>query len=144
MSREGALSPGYNSLPRTRVRKIGRERSDMDWMTNPESWIALLTLTVLEIVLGIDNIIFISILVGKLAKAEQPKARRLGLALAMVLRIGLLASIAWMARLTSPLFSVLGKGISGRDLILLAGGLFLLTKATREIHEKLEGEEGRA
>jgi len=116
----------------------------MDWMTNPENWIALLTLTVLEIVLGIDNIIFISILVGKLAKAEQPKARRLGLALAMFMRIGLLASLAWMARLTSPLFSVLGKGISGRDLILLAGGLFLLTKATREIHEKLEGEEGEA
>jgi predicted tellurium resistance membrane protein TerC len=116
----------------------------MDWMTNPESWIALLTLTVLEIVLGIDNIIFISILVGKLAKAEQPKARRLGLALAMLLRIGLLASLAWMARLTSPLFHVFDKGISGRDLILLAGGLFLLTKATREIHEKLEGEEGEA
>ncbi|HSS79130.1 MAG TPA: TerC family protein [Thermoanaerobaculia bacterium] len=116
----------------------------MGWMTNPESWIALLTLTVLEIVLGIDNIIFISILVGKLAKAQQPKARRLGLALAMLLRIGLLASIAWMARLTAPLFFVLGKGISGRDLILLAGGLFLLTKATREIHEKLEGEEGEA
>ncbi len=116
----------------------------MGWMTNPESWIALLTLTVLEIVLGIDNIIFISILVGKLAKAQQPKARRLGLALAMFLRIGLLASLAWMARLTAPLFSVLGKGISGRDLILLAGGLFLLTKATREIHEKLEGEEGEA
>jgi predicted tellurium resistance membrane protein TerC len=116
----------------------------MGWMTNPESWIALLTLTVLEIVLGIDNIIFISILVGKLAKAQQPKARRLGLALAMFLRIGLLASLAWIARLTSPLFSVLGKGISGRDLILLAGGLFLLTKATREIHEKLEGEEGEA
>jgi predicted tellurium resistance membrane protein TerC len=116
----------------------------MGWMTNPESWIALLTLTVLEIVLGIDNIIFISILVGKLAKAQQPKARRLGLALAMFLRIGLLASLAWIARLTSPLFSVLGKDISGRDLILLAGGLFLLTKATREIHEKLEGEEGEA
>jgi predicted tellurium resistance membrane protein TerC len=116
----------------------------MGWMTNPESWIALLTLTVLEIVLGIDNIIFISILVGKLAKAQQPKARRLGLSLAMFLRIGLLASLAWLARLTSPLFSVLGRGISGRDLILLAGGLFLLTKATREIHEKLEGEEGEA
>jgi predicted tellurium resistance membrane protein TerC len=113
-------------------------------MTNLEGWIALLTLTVLEIVLGIDNIIFISILVGKLAKEQQPKARRLGLALAMFLRIGLLASIAWMAQLTSPLFHVLGKGISGRDLILLAGGLFLLTKATREIHEKLEGEEGEA
>jgi predicted tellurium resistance membrane protein TerC len=116
----------------------------MGWLTNPESWIALLTLTVLEIVLGIDNIIFISILVGKLAKEQQAKARRLGLSLAMFLRIGLLASLAWIARLTSPLFSVLGKGISGRDLILLAGGLFLLTKATREIHEKLEGEEGEA
>jgi len=116
----------------------------MDWMTNPESWIALLTLTVLEIVLGIDNVIFISILVGKLAPAQQPKARRLGLGLAMFLRIGLLASLVWMARLTAPLFSVLGKDISGRDLILLAGGLFLLTKATREIHEKLEGEEGEA
>ncbi|MBW8879051.1 MAG: TerC family protein [Acidobacteria bacterium] len=116
----------------------------MDWMTSPESWVALLTLTVLEIVLGIDNVIFISILVGKLAKAQQPKARRLGLGLAMFLRIGLLASLAWMARLTAPLFSVLGKDISGRDLILLAGGLFLLTKATREIHEKLEGEEGEA
>ena len=116
----------------------------MDWMTNPESWIALLTLTVLEIVLGIDNVIFISILVGKLAPAQQPKARRLGLGLAMFLRIGLLASLVWMARLTAPLFSVLGRGISGRDLILLAGGLFLLTKATREIHDKLEGEEGEA
>ncbi|HEX3555241.1 MAG TPA: TerC family protein [Thermoanaerobaculia bacterium] len=116
----------------------------MDWLTSPESWIALLTLTVLEIVLGIDNVIFISILVGKLAKAQQPKARRLGLGLAMFLRIGLLASLAWMARLTAPLFSVLGRGISGRDLILLAGGLFLLTKATREIHDKLEGEEGEA
>ncbi|HEX4963785.1 MAG TPA: TerC family protein [Thermoanaerobaculia bacterium] len=118
----------------------------MDWMTSPENWIALLTLTVLEIVLGIDNVIFISILVGKLAKAQQAKARRLGLGLAMILRIGLLASLAWMARLTSPLFHVpvLGHGVSGRDLILLAGGLFLLTKATREIHEKLEGEEGHA
>ncbi len=118
----------------------------MDWITNPESWIALLTLTVLEIVLGIDNIIFISILVGKLPKGQQPKARRLGLMLAMVMRILLLASLAWMARLTTPLFvlPVIGHGISGRDLILLVGGLFLLTKATREIHEKLEGEEGEA
>jgi predicted tellurium resistance membrane protein TerC len=116
----------------------------MDWITNPESWIALLTLTVLEIVLGIDNIIFISILVGKLPKGQQPKARRLGLMLAMVMRILLLASLAWMARLTSPLFPFLGHGVSGRDLILLIGGLFLLTKATREIHEKLEGEEGEA
>jgi len=113
----------------------------MEWITDPQAWIALFTLTVLEIVLGIDNIIFISILVGKLPEAQQPKARRLGLFLAMFLRIGLLASIAWMARLTAPLFTVLGQGISGRDLILLTGGLFLLFKATREIHDRLEGEE---
>jgi predicted tellurium resistance membrane protein TerC len=113
----------------------------MEWLTDPHAWIGLLTLTVLEIVLGIDNIIFISILVGKLPEAQQPKARRLGLFLAMFLRIGLLASIAWMARLTAPLFTVLGQGISGRDLILLIGGLFLLFKATREIHDRLEGEE---
>ena len=116
----------------------------MDWMTQPESWIALLTLTVLEIVLGIDNVIFISILVGKLPQAQQAKARRLGLGLAMFLRIGLLASLAWMVKLTAPLFTVLGQEISGRDLILLVGGLFLLFKATREIHERLEGEEGEA
>src|SRR4030095_2538573 len=116
----------------------------MDWLSQPESWIALLTLTVLEIVLGIDNVIFISILVGKLPKGQQPKARRLGLGLAMFLRIGLLASLVWMAKLTAPLFVVLGQEISGRDLILLSGGLFLLFKATREIHERLEGEEGHA
>jgi len=116
----------------------------MDWVSQPESWIALLTLTVLEIVLGIDNVIFISILVGKLPKPRQPKARRLGLALAMFIRIGLLASLAWMAKLTSPLFAVLGQDISGRDLILLAGGLFLIFKSTREIHDRLEGEEGGA
>jgi predicted tellurium resistance membrane protein TerC len=113
----------------------------MEWMTDPQAWIALFTLTVLEIVLGIDNIIFISILVGKLPEKQQPRARRLGLFLAMFLRIGLLASIAWMAKLTAPLFTVLGQGISGRDLILLTGGVFLLFKATREIHDRLEGEE---
>jgi predicted tellurium resistance membrane protein TerC len=116
----------------------------MEWLNQPEAWIALLTLTVLEIVLGIDNVIFISILAGKLPKAQQPKARRLGLGLAMFIRIGLLASLAWMVKLTSPLFAVLGQEISGRDLILLTGGLFLLFKATREIHERLEGEEGHA
>jgi len=116
----------------------------MGWVTQPESWIALLTLTVLEVVLGIDNVIFISILVGKLPKPQQPKARRLGLGLAMFIRIGLLASLAWMAKLTSPLFAVLGQDISGRDLILLAGGLFLIFKSTREIHDRLEGEEGGA
>ncbi|MEO6192472.1 MAG: TerC family protein [Thermoanaerobaculia bacterium] len=113
----------------------------MEWMTDPQAWIALFTLTVLEIVLGIDNIIFISILVGKLPETQQPRAQRLGLFLAMFLRIGLLASIAWMAKLTAPFFTVLGQGISGRDLILLTGGVFLLFKATREIHDRLEGEE---
>ncbi len=114
----------------------------MEWMSNPESWIALLTLTVLEIVLGIDNVIFISILAGKLPADQQAKARKVGLGLAMFIRLALLASIAWMARLTNPLFSMFGQEISGRDLILLIGGLFLLAKATHEIHDKLEGEEG--
>jgi len=116
----------------------------MDWLTNPESLIALFTLTVLEIVLGIDNVIFISILAGKLPQSQQAKARRVGLGLAMFLRIGLLASLAWIVKLTSPLFTVLGEEISGRDLILLIGGLFLLFKSTREIHDRLEGEEGHA
>ena len=114
----------------------------MTWLTNPEIWIGLLTLTVLEIVLGIDNIVFLSIVSGKLPPAQQPRARRIGLSLALLLRIGLLASLAWIIRLTAPLFTVLGQGISGRDLILLAGGLFLIAKSTREIHERLEGDEG--
>ena len=113
----------------------------MEWLSDPSAWIALLTLTVLEIVLGIDNIIFISILSGKLPKEQQPRARTVGLLLAMGTRILLLFSIAWIVRLTAPLFSVLGQEISGRDLILLVGGLFLLFKATTEIHHKLEGEE---
>ena len=102
--------------------------------------IALVTLTFLEIVLGIDNVIFISILSAKLRKEEQKKARRVGLMAAMLMRLALLASIAWIARLTSPLFTVLGEEISGRDLILIGGGLFLIAKATYEIHDKLEGE----
>ena len=114
----------------------------MDWISSPEAWIALLTLTVLEIVLGIDNVIFISILAGKLPPEQQGRARRLGLALAMLMRIGLLFSITLITRLTAPLFTVLGEEISGRDLVLIIGGLFLLTKSTREIHERLEGEEG--
>jgi len=115
----------------------------MTWLTNPEWWIALLTLTVLEIVLGIDNIVFLSIITGKLPPAQQPRARRIGLSLAMLLRIGLLATLAWIIRLTAPLFTVLGRGFSGRDMILLAGGLFLIAKSTREIHERLEGDEHR-
>lgn len=115
----------------------------MAWILNPEIWIALITLTALEIVLGVDNVIFISILAGKLPAAQQPRARRLGLAGAMLTRIALLASLAWMIRLTQPLFALVGHEVSGRDLILIAGGLFLLAKSTTEIHERLEGKEGR-
>jgi predicted tellurium resistance membrane protein TerC len=111
-------------------------------LTDPQAWIALVTLTVLEIVLGIDNIVFISILAGKLPEHQQGKARQVGLALAMGTRIALLASIAWIIKLTAPLFAVFSEEISGRDLILLVGGLFLLAKATHEIHDKLEGVEG--
>jgi predicted tellurium resistance membrane protein TerC len=116
----------------------------MEWLSDPQAWLGFLTLTVLEIVLGIDNIIFISILCGKLPPDQQPKARRIGLALAMVMRILLLLSLSWVIRLTDPLFSVLGHDISGRDLVLIVGGLFLLAKSTMEIHEKLEGEDGHA
>lgn len=116
----------------------------MDWLFDPQIWIALATLTALEIVLGIDNIIFISILAGKLPAHQQARARSVGLALAMIVRILLLFSLAWIARLTTPLFHVFEHGVSGRDLILICGGLFLLGKATFEIHEKLEGEEGHA
>lgn len=113
----------------------------MEWITDPQSLIALLTLTVLEIVLGIDNIIFISILSGKLPKEQQKKGRLLGLSLAMITRILLLFSISLIVKLTEPFITVFGLGISGRDLILLIGGLFLLAKSTMEIHSKLEGEE---
>jgi predicted tellurium resistance membrane protein TerC len=113
-----------------------------DAFLTPDGLIALVTLTVLEIVLGIDNVIFISILAGKLPKQDQEKARRIGLMAAMGMRILLLMSIAWIVRLTAPLFSVFGHPVSGRDLILIIGGLFLLFKATREIHDKLEGEQG--
>ncbi|NLI82882.1 MAG: TerC family protein [Deltaproteobacteria bacterium] len=116
----------------------------MEWMLNPESWIALVTLTGLEIVLGIDNIVFISILVGKLPVPKQTRARTVGLGLAMISRILLLFSLTWIMRLTQPLFTMLGNEISGRDLILIAGGLFLLVKGTLEIHERLEGGEGHA
>lgn len=116
----------------------------MDWITNPQIWIGLVTLTSLEIVLGIDNIIFISILASKLPKDQQNKARQVGLGLAMLTRIALLFSLSWIIGLTAPIFSVFGWEISGRDLILLIGGLFLLGKATYEIHERLEGDEGHA
>ena len=114
----------------------------MDWLLDPEIWIALVTLTILEIVLGVDNVIFISILSAKVPARRQRPARRLGLALAMFVRIGLLLSISWIIRLTEPLFAVAGHDVSGRDLTLLFGGLFLLGKSTYEIHESLEGDEG--
>lgn len=113
----------------------------MDWITDPQSLIALLTLTILEIVLGIDNIIFISILSGKLPQEQRKKSRLIGLSLAMITRILLLFFISLIIKLTEPLFNVFGIGISGRDLILIIGGLFLLAKSTMEIHSKLEGEE---
>jgi predicted tellurium resistance membrane protein TerC len=116
----------------------------MDWITDPQAWIGFATLTVLEIVLGIDNIVFISILADKLPQGQQARARLLGLGLAMVTRILLLFSLTWVIGLTTPLFSVLGEEISGRDLVLLLGGLFLLAKSTHEIHGNLEGEEGEA
>lgn len=110
-------------------------------LSNPQAWVALLTLTILEIVLGIDNIVFISILAGKLPPEKQKRARTVGLTLAMFMRIGLLLGITWVMRLTKSLFTVMGHGVSGKDLILIGGGLFLIAKATHEIHQKLEGEE---
>ena len=116
----------------------------MEWIGTAEGWIALATLTVLEIVLGIDNIVFISILAGKLRPELRDRARKVGLALAMFMRVALLLSITWVMRLTSPLFAVVEQEISGRDLILVVGGLFLIAKSTHEIHNKLEGDEGHA
>jgi predicted tellurium resistance membrane protein TerC len=116
----------------------------MEGLFTPDALIALVTLTVLEIVLGVDNVIFISILAGKLPADQQDRARKVGLMAAMLMRILLLFSIVWVVRLTAPLFEIFDQEISGRDLILLGGGLFLLAKATREIHDKLEGEEGHA
>jgi predicted tellurium resistance membrane protein TerC len=116
----------------------------MESLTDPQVWIALVTLTFLEIVLGIDNIIFISILSGKLPAKDQPRARRLGLLAAMFMRVLLLFSLAWIIKLTEPWFTIVGQEISGRDTILILGGLFLIGKSTYEIHDKLEGEEGHA
>ena len=114
----------------------------MEWITSPEAWIALLTLTVLEIVLGIDNVVFISVLVQRLAPEQRDRARTIGLGLAMGMRILLLLSISWIVGLTEPVFSIGEKGFSVRDLILIGGGLFLIWKATTEVHEALEGDEG--
>lgn len=112
-----------------------------EWMVSPEIWIAFFTLTALEVVLGIDNIVFISIMAGKLPPEQRPKARFIGLSLALVMRILLLMTLAWMMKLSAPLFEVLGKGFSGKDLILLGGGLFLLAKSTVELHAKVEGAD---
>ena len=117
---------------------------NMAWFSDPNAWISLLTLTMLEIVLGIDNIIFISILSGKLPLKDQPRARNFGLMGAFVTRVLLLLSITWVMRLTESLVTVLGRGLSGRDLILIVGGLFLIGKATMEIHDKLEGASNDA
>ena len=114
----------------------------MEWLSDPSIWIAFATLTVLELVLGIDNVIFISILAGKLPAEQQARARYIGLALALVMRVGLLFSLTWVMGLTAPLFTIFNYAISGRDLILLVGGLFLIGKSTHEIHGSLEGEEG--
>lgn len=116
----------------------------MEWISDPQAWVAFLTLLALEIVLGIDNIIFISILAEKLPAEQQQRARVIGLGLALFIRVALLFSLSWVIGLTAPLFAVLNHEISGRDLILIGGGLFLLAKATYEIHENLEGEEGHA
>jgi predicted tellurium resistance membrane protein TerC len=117
---------------------------DFSWIARPESWVALITLIVLELVLGVDNIIFISILAGKLPKEDQSRARTTGIMLAVVSRILLLLSLSWIISLEEPLFHIFGFGLSGHNLILIAGGLFLLYKSTSEIHEKLEGQEGQA
>jgi predicted tellurium resistance membrane protein TerC len=113
-------------------------------LADPQVWVAFVTLTALELVLGIDNVIFISILVDRLPGAQRERARRIGLFLAMFMRIGLLIVLSWLVGLTAPLFSVLGKGISGRDIILISGGLYLLCKSTHEIHQLLEGTDGEA
>ena len=116
----------------------------MEWIADPQAWIAFLTLAALEIVLGIDNIVFISILVGKLPAHQQARAYRIGLGLAMVMRILLLLSLSWIMGLTEPLFTIplMGQAVTGRDLVLIVGGLFLVAKSTHEIHDKLEGHEG--
>ena len=116
----------------------------MEWLADPTAWLGLLTLIVLELVLGIDNLVFIAILADKLPPHQRDRARVIGLSLALIMRLGLLASISWMVTLTAPLFEVFGKSFSGRDLIMLFGGVFLLFKATMELHERLEGHVSQA
>lgn len=120
------------------------DSAPMEWLSDPNIWLGLITLTILEIVLGIDNIVFISILSGKLPQDQRPRARRVGLALALIMRVLLLLSISWVMGLTAPLLTIVGREITGRDLILFLGGGFLIFKSVREIHEKLEGEPGHA
>jgi predicted tellurium resistance membrane protein TerC len=116
----------------------------VEWISSPDAWVGLLTLVVMEIVLGVDNVVFISILAAKLPAEQQVKARQVGLGLALVMRIGMLLMISWIAQLTTPIFNIMGQDISGRDIILIVGGLFLIGKATHEIHERLEGDSGHA
>lgn len=123
---------------------MDNEENRVEWLTDPDVWIGFVTLVALEIVLGIDNVVFISILSGKLPRAQQARARQIGLGLALVMRILLLLALSWVIGLTAPLFSLIGQEISGRDLILIVGGLFLLGKSTYEIHDRLEGEPGHA
>jgi len=111
----------------------------LEWLADPTAWLGLLTLIILELVLGIDNLVFIAILADKLPPHQRDRARLIGLSLALIMRLGLLASISWLVTLTAPLFEVFGKSFSGRDLIMLFGGFFLLFKATMELHERLEG-----
>ncbi len=128
-------------FPGSAERTHRKQEPYVEWITDPQAWAALLTLTALEIVLGIDNIIFLSILTSRLPRHQRPRARTLGLAGAMLTRLALLVSLAWLARLSVPLFSVLDRAVSVRDLVLIGGGLFLLTKSTLEIHQSLEGGE---
>jgi predicted tellurium resistance membrane protein TerC len=141
---------GTGDVPRAGKESSGEDppelqySSAMDWIVNPEMWISLVTLTVLEIVLGIDNVVFIAILAGKLPREEQHRARQLGLGLALITRVLLLMGLSWIMGLKTVLFTVMNHPFTGRDLILFAGGMFLVYKATKEIHEKLEGEDGQA
>src|SRR5688572_8310021 len=137
------MRPGFGKILLFFYRSL---KVNLSWINSPETWIAFITLIALELVLGVDNVIFISILAGKLPKADQQRARTTGILLAVITRVLLLFSLAWIVSLDEPFFNlpVLNIGVSGRDLILLAGGLFLLWKSTHEIHDKLEGQEGHA